>query len=117
MSFETTEYLLFGKKKPELDSEILSGFNPFLVSKSFSFYKNGLFVDYVNETLNVYGNLFKSKEDQFRFFENIIPKQKKQRINYIKKEKIVSKEQLPIPEFYSAREIDLFKNYSKYEHE
>lgn len=114
MSFQTVEYFLFGKQKQELDSEFLSEFSPFLVTKSFSFFNDGVFCDYINDSLNLYGNLFKNKEDQFRFFDNLIMRQKKKRINYIKKPKAIKeKEAIPIPEFYSKREIDLFGTYTK----
>lgn len=110
MSFNTVNYLLFGEQVLELDAELLSEFSPFLVTKSFSFLNDGVFSDYINDTLNVYGNLFKNKEDQFRFFDNMIPRQRKKRINYIKKPKATKeKEVVPIPEFYSKREISMFE--------
>ncbi len=118
MSFKTVDYLIFGKQTQELDAELLAEFSPFLVTKSFSFLNDGVFCDYINDSLNLYGNLFKNKEDQFRFFDNIILKQKKKRINYIKKPKMTKeKEVIPIPEFYSKREIDLLEYLTKYFHE
>lgn len=117
MSFKTVNYLLFEKKNPELDSELLEEFNPFLTTKSFSFTNNGKFSDYINDTLNMYGNLFTNKEDTFKFFDNVIPRQRKHRIDYLKKPKVEKTDEQVIPEFYSKREFDLFEQMSKYEHE
>ena len=117
MSFKTINYLLFEKQQPELDSELLEEFVPFLTTKSFSFIGKGQFVDYINDTLNVYGNIFPNKEDTFKFFDNVIPRQRKTKIDYIKKPKVEKTEEQVIPEFYSKREFDLFEQMSKYEHE
>jgi hypothetical protein len=117
MSFKTVNYLLFEKQQPELDSELLEEFSPFLTAKSLTFVGKGEFSDYVNDTLNVYGNLFPNKEETFKFFDNVIPRQKKTKINYLKKPKVEKVEEEVIPEFYSKREFDIFKRMSKYEHE
>lgn len=118
MSFKAVNYLLFEKQVPELDAELLAEFSPFLVTKSFSFLNDGVFCDYINDSLNLYGGLFKNREDQFKLFDNLTIRQKKKRINYIKKAKpSKEKESVPIPEFYSSREIDLFETYTKYPHE
>jgi hypothetical protein len=117
MPFKTTDYLLFQKRKP-LDGELLTNFNAWLTTKSFSFYENGKLVDYINNTLNIYGNIFPTKEDQFKFFENIIPIQNRKKIIYLKKPKqLEKKENVPVPEFYSKREIDILEITSKYIHE
>ena len=117
MSFKTTEYLLFKQDNKKLDNELLENFNSYLTTKTFSFYDGGKMVDYINETLNIYGNIFKTKEEQFRFFENIIPKQKYKKIVYIKKPKHEKVESSHIPEFYSKREIDMMNDMCKYNHE
>lgn len=116
MTFDTINYLLFEKRK-ELDGELLDSFNPWMTSKMLSFYNDGKMSSYVNDYLNCYSNIFKTKEDQFKFYENIIPIQKRKRITYIKKTKLEKIEELPIPEFYSKREIDLFEDINKYIHE
>jgi len=116
MSFKTTDYLIFKQDKTELDNELLENFNPFLTTKTFSFYENGKFVDYINDFLNSY-NIFKTKEDQFKYFEHIIPKQKYKKIAYIKKPKAEKIDQIHIPEFYSKREIDMMDDMRKYIHE
>lgn len=97
------------EKRRELDNELLANFNPYLTVKSVSFYDDGLYASYVNDTLNTYGHIFKSEEDKFKFFENVIPISKKKRINYLKKEaKIIDKPAIPapVPEFYSRKEWD-----------
>lgn len=105
--FDTIDYLLFRKNKPELDNELLTGFVPYMVTRYLSFYDKNV-VGYANDTLNRYTGIFKSKEEQFRFHDNIIPKLKRKKIQYIKKPKPAKeKEEKPIPEFYSKREIEM----------
>ena len=117
MSFNTTKYLIFDKPKSELDSELLSEFNPWLTTRTFSFYNDGAMVGYINDTLNRYSQIFPTKEEQFKFFENVIPKQKRKRISYIKKPKAKPQEVERIPEFYSRKEFDMLNNMSKYLHD
>jgi len=104
--FNTINYLLFQKRK-ELDSELLEEFTPYMVARYMSFYDKNL-LTYVNDTINRYGDVFSIKEDQFRFYENMIPILKRKKINYVsrkKKEKV--EETQIIPEFYSKREISM----------
>jgi hypothetical protein len=118
MSFDTINYLLFEKRKPELDNALLEEFNAYMTSRMFSFYDGGKYINYINDTLNTYGSVFKAKEEQFKFYETIIPKLPRKKLNYVKKnkkEKVTEKP--PIPDFYSKREIDMFENMSKYPHE
>jgi hypothetical protein len=114
MSFKATNYLLFESRKSEVDYEYLQEFSPYMTNRTLSFYSDGMMVEFVNDTLNVYGNVFSNKEDQFRFYQNVIPKLPKQKINYIKKSKQEKMEKEHIPEFYSQREIDMFENMNKY---
>jgi hypothetical protein len=113
MLFDTINYLLYKKDKNELDNELLEFFDPYMVSRYLSFYDKGSLADYSNDTLNIYSNIFKTKEEQFLFFEQIIPKLKWSKIDYIKrpkKEEVkVGKNKSPevIPEFYSKREIKM----------
>ncbi len=108
--FAAINYLLFEKNKTELDDELLEEFNPYMVSRYLSFCNSGALSDYTNETLNMYGNLFKTKEEQFLFYENIIPKLKRQKITYFKKKvKEKTDKKIPveeIPDFYSKKEIN-----------
>lgn len=110
--FNTIDYLLFEKDKHELDNELLANFTPYMVARYLSFYDSSL-IGYTNDTLNTYGNIFKSKEDQFLFFQNVIPKLKKKRIAYIKRpkeEKKKDEDPVPVPEFYSRREMDMINS-------
>lgn len=112
MFFDTLTYLLYRKDKNELDNELLEFFDPYMVSRYLSFYDKGSIADYTNDTLNVYGDILKTKEEKFLFYEQIIPKLKWSKIDYIKKPKKdikVDKNKQPevIPEFYSKREIKM----------
>jgi len=113
--FETINYLLHQDKKKELDAELLSNFNPRITAKAFSFYDSGAFCEYVNESLNRYSGVFKTPEDQFKFFSTMIPKVKRRKNEYISKPKKNKKEEekIPIPEFLSQREIDMYETFCK----
>lgn len=115
MSFNALNYLLYEKDKTELDPDLLQEFVPFLCQKVFSFYDGGKHVNYVNDTLNQYTSIFLEKEDQFRFYDAIIPKLSRRKWEYIKKTEKKTKAKPPsaIPEFYSKREIDILKSYNK----
>jgi predicted rRNA methylase YqxC with S4 and FtsJ domains len=118
MSFNTINYLIFKKENRGLDNELLNTFNPYITTKTFSFYNSGEMVPYINQTLNLYGDIFLTVEDQFKFYNNIIPKKPYRKITYIKKPKIEKiKDPVPVPEFYSKRELDLFNTLTKYFHE
>ena len=107
--FKTINYLLHEKNKPELDVELLANFNPFITIKSFSYYDNGRYCNYINDTLNLYSGIFKSGDDQFKFFDKVIPKLRRKKNEYIKKSKPETpKKSLPIPEFLSKREVDMY---------
>lgn len=71
-------------KKGEMTNELLEEFEPYMVTRYLSFYDNNL-LNYANETVNKYAQIFETDEERFRFFENIIPKLKRKKINYIKK--------------------------------
>lgn len=107
---------MFEKNKKELDAELLASFSPMITCRAFSFYENGQFCDYINDTLNTYHRVFQTNEDKFKFFENVIPKLKRKKYNYISKPKVEEKSSRVIPEFYSERELDLFDNLSKYDY-
>ncbi len=113
--FDTINYLLFEKRKPEIDPELLDGFSPYMISRYYSFTKKGAFTKYINQTLNKYGRLFDSQEDTFRLFENLIITQKREKISYVKRNQVKEKkdkEEQIIPEFYSKREWELLTKAS-----
>jgi hypothetical protein len=102
--FKTVKYLLFEDRR-DIDSEILEDFVPYLVTRYLSMYDKD-FIHYANDTLNVYGNLFNDKEEQFRFYENVIPRLKRKDIKYIKRKRLDTPKKKHIPEFMSEREYD-----------
>ena len=113
--FNTINYLLHDNRKSELDNVLLSNFSPFMTQRAFSYYGNGEYCDYINSTLNLYFNVFNTDEDQFKFFENVIPKLSYQKYEWLKKPKAekIKKDSKPIPEFYSRRELDMLKDLNK----
>ena len=110
MIFNTVDYLMFEKNKSELDPDLLEAFHPFITTKWFSFYDSGKYCGYINDTLNMYSGIFSTKEEEFKFFDHLIPKLKRRRSEYIKKEKIQKplEEVQHIPEFLSRREIEMY---------
>lgn len=109
---------MYDKRKDELDPELLEKFNPFLTCKTLSYYNNGEYCNYVNQTLNSYSGILPSREMEFRFYENMIVPMKRRRFDYIKKPKLEKeKEQLSPPDFFSKRELALYENMNKYVHE
>jgi len=107
--FESVNYLLHEKNKSELDVDLLQDFKPHFTTKVFSYYDSGKYCNYINDTLNVYSGIFKTKEDEFKFFDAVIPKLKRRRSEYIKKPKVeeVKEEVQHIPEFMSIREMSM----------
>jgi hypothetical protein len=83
--FEVINHMLFDKKQ-EMTNELLKEFSPYMVTRYMSFYDKDL-LKYANDTLNTYGHVFETDEEKFRFFENIIPKLKRKKIEYISKNK------------------------------
>lgn len=108
--FDSIDQLLFKNKKIS-NSDAMESFVPYMVNRYFSFYKDGKYVGYINDSLNRYSGIFNSKEDSYSFYDNIIPKLSKTKINYIKKLKEEKEEEIPTPEFYSKKEIEILKKY------
>jgi hypothetical protein len=108
--FDTINYLLHEKNKSELDPDLLQEFNPFFTAKVFSYYDSGKYCSYINDTLNLYSGIFKTKEEEFKFFDAVIPKLKRRKSEYIKKPAPgkVKEESQHIPEFFSRREIESY---------
>jgi hypothetical protein len=105
--FKAINHILFENPSKEIDSETLEEFVPYMVTRYFSFYENGKYIDYINSTINKYQNIFYTKEDEYKFYENVIPKLKNKKINYIKKnKKEKTKKDIvkTVPDFYSRKE-------------
>lgn len=77
--------MLFNEKG-EMTNELLEDFSPYMVTRYLSFYDNDL-LKYANETINKYDAIFENEEERFRFFENVIPKLKRKRIDYISRKR------------------------------
>ena len=81
--FNSINHILFDKKG-EMTNELLEEFSPYMVTRYLSFYDKDL-LNYANETVNRYSQIFDTDEETFRFFENVIPKLKRKNIKYISK--------------------------------
>lgn len=115
MSFNTVNYLLYEDRKKELDGELLAEFNPWLTRKMFSYYDFGEFVPYINDTINIFDHIHPDKEHMFKFYEIMIPKQRKKHVKYLKRKKTTEdkEDDKPIPEFYSKRELKILDYYNE----
>lgn len=105
--FKAINHILFENSSKEIDSETLEEFVPYMTTRYFSFYDDGKYVDYINSTINKYHGIFPTVECEYKFYENVIPKLKKKKINYIKKIKKDKNNQdaiKVIPDFYSRKE-------------
>lgn len=93
MFFEILKNLLFNKTSDvsSFNQEDLQEFSPFIVNRWLSFYDRSRAI-ITNEILNKYSSVFDNKEDQYRFYYNIIPKLSFKKINYIKKVKTKKEE-------------------------
>lgn len=85
MMYDTLNHMLFNKKG-EMTNELLEEFSPYMVTRYLSFYDDDL-LNYANETVNKYSSIFETEEERFRFFENVIPKLKRKRIDYISRKR------------------------------
>lgn len=83
--FNAINHILF-EKKGEMTNELLAEFSPYMVTRYLSFYDADL-LNYANETINKYSEIFETDEEKFRFFENIVPKLKRKNIKYISKKR------------------------------
>ena len=107
--FDSINRLLFDKKK-DITSDMLDTFTPYMVNRYFSFY-GPEYVQYINESLNMYSDLFEDDKEKFDYYDNIIPKLRKKKIQYVKRPKDErTKEEFPVPDFYSKKEIETLTN-------
>jgi len=84
--FNFIDSVLFNKKKLNTINEGETQFNYYMVARWCSMYSTDI-AQILNETTNVYGKAFLTKQEQYEFLLNILPKVKKKRINYLKKNK------------------------------
>lgn len=81
--FDIIDGIAFSKKQATTQAEDEKSYQPFLVNRWLSML-DGNAAKIVNETMNRYGQVFNT-EEQYNFLLNVLPRYKKQRINYIKK--------------------------------
>lgn len=111
--FNSINHILFENPSTEIDAAALDDFSPYMVNRYFSFYGDGDYVDYINDTTNRYHSIFNTSEEQYKFFEHVVPKLKKRKINYVKRPKKLQRADDPvnqIPDFYSRKEWEALTN-------
>jgi hypothetical protein len=84
--FNFIDSVLFNKKKLNTINEGETQFNLYMLNRWCSMYSSDI-AHIVNETSNKYGKLFQTKQEQYEFLLNMLPRVTKKRINYIKKVK------------------------------
>lgn len=90
--FNFIDSVLFNKKKLNTINEGETQFNLYMVNRWCSMYSSDV-AQIINETSNKYGKLFQTKQEQYEFVLNMLPRVKKKRINYIKKIKEEAKQE------------------------
>ena len=99
--FNYVDSVLFSKKKLNTINEGETQFNLYMLNRWCSMYSPDI-AQIINETTNRYTKSISLKQDQYEFSYNILPKCKKEKINYIKK----NKEE-------KVKEKEYIKNYSQ----
>lgn len=84
--FNFIDSVLFTKRKLNTINESETQFNMYMANRWCSMYSSDI-AEIINETTNLYGHTFSTKQEQYEFALNILPKVKKKRIQYIKKQK------------------------------
>ena len=90
--FNFIDSVLFTKKKLNTINEGETQFNLYMLNRWCSMYSSDI-AQILNETTNKYGKLFQTKQEQYDFILNMLPRVKKKRLNYIKKVKEESKKE------------------------
>lgn len=90
--FNYIDSILFNKKRVNSINEGETQFNLFMVTRWCSMYSTNL-VKILNETANIHSKTFTSKQEQYDFIFNILPKVKRKRLNYIKRNREDKKEE------------------------
>ena len=112
--FSYIDAILFNKQKPPQINEAETQFNMFMVNRWITMHSTDN-AKIINETANRYSSTLITKNDQFEFLYNVIPKTNfKQKINYIKKakeqktEKETNTSLIAKYRELSVREIDMY---------
>jgi translation initiation factor 2 alpha subunit (eIF-2alpha) len=90
--FNFIDSVLFNKKKLNTINEGETEFNIYMVNRWCSMYSPDI-AQIINQTSNQYKEVFTLKQDQYNFLFNILPKRKKKKIDYIKKQKAENEKQ------------------------
>jgi len=90
--FNFIDSVLFNKKKLNTINEGETEFNIYMVNRWCSMYSPDI-AQIINQTSNQYKEVFTLKQDQYNFLFNILPKRKKKKIDYIKKQKVENEKQ------------------------
>lgn len=88
--FNYIDSVLFSKKKLNKLNEEETEFNLYMLNRWCSMYSPDI-AQVVNETTNRCQEFFTLKQDQYDFCFNMLPKRKKKKIEYFKKEKLENK--------------------------
>lgn len=117
--FNFIDSVLFNKKKLNTINEGETQFNYYMVARWCSMYSPDI-AQILNETTNIYGKMFFTKQEQYELLLNVLPKVKKKKINYLKKNKEEKIEQnleiknlakiLELSEREISQYIDFLKN-------
>ena len=99
--FNYVDSVLFTKKKLNMINEGETQFNLYMLNRWCSMYSPDI-AQIINETTNRYTKSISLKQDQYEFSYNILPKCKKRKIDYLKKNKTEK-----------IKEDEDIKNYSK----
>ncbi len=70
----------------DIDADTQSAFVPFLLNRWFSFYGREQ-AYFVNETYNRYTSLFDDKNEAYKFYYHLSPRNRFKKIEYVKKKK------------------------------
>jgi hypothetical protein len=85
--FTLIQNLLFKPvKKDDVTAEEIQLFVPFMINRWLSFSDKSKAV-FVNHTLNKFSGLFDDKVELYKLYDNLIPKSRFKRIQYVKKVK------------------------------
>ena len=85
--FNYVDSVLFSKKKLNTINEGETQFSLYMLNRWCSMYSPDI-AQIINETTNRYTKAVTLKQDQYEFSYNILPKCKKRKIDYLKKNKI-----------------------------
>lgn len=85
--FELIQNLLFKPtKRDEITAEEIQLFVPYMINRWLSF-SDKTKAAFVNHTLNKFSMLFDDKVEIYKLYDNLIPKSRFKRIQYVKKVK------------------------------